>query len=227
MSITPTTRSLRARAHAPEETGFAPGQADGLAQQSREQALERFRTDVLDLRQDRPVALVVDNTSYYASRAETGFETDFKALRDLFVRPSILHSAMFFYSVLRHKLEEEQYTPILKLTDYLATNGWDAIRSVSSDLGDGEMAVGIDMALHLPTLAPHCKELFFLTSNPQHERIITAVRDLGCRVHVIAPTSSTNRHKTLNEASNRLIPLQQFGPLIAKADRMEVPIKMR
>ena len=71
---------------------------------------------------DERLALLIDGANLFGATKVPGFDIDYKLLRQEFMRRGRLLRA-FYYTAL---LENEEYSPIRPLADWLAYNGFNA-----------------------------------------------------------------------------------------------------
>jgi uncharacterized LabA/DUF88 family protein len=74
---------------------------------------------------DERLALFIDGSNLYAAAKALGFDIDYKLLRQEFMRRGKLLRA-FYYTAL---LENEDYSPIRPLVDWLHYNGFASSRN--------------------------------------------------------------------------------------------------
>ena len=72
---------------------------------------------------DERLALFIDGSNLYAAAKSLGFDIDYKLLRAEFMRRGKLLRA-FYYTAL---LENEEYSPIRPLVDWLNYNGFNMV----------------------------------------------------------------------------------------------------
>ena len=81
---------------------------------------------------DERLAIFIDGSNLYATARALGFEMDFRLLRQEFMRRGRLIRA-FYYSLL---VENEDYTPVRPLADWLQYNGYCVVTKSAKEFTD-------------------------------------------------------------------------------------------
>ena len=83
---------------------------------------------------DERLALFIDGSNLYAAAKSLGFDLDYKLLRTEFMRRGKLLRA-FYYTAL---LDNEEYSPIRPLVDWLNYNGFTMITKAAKEFTDSQ-----------------------------------------------------------------------------------------
>ena len=83
---------------------------------------------------DERLALFIDGSNLYAAAKSLGFDIDYKLLRTEFMRRGKLLRA-FYYTAL---LDNEEYSPIRPLVDWLNYNGFTMITKAAKEFTDSQ-----------------------------------------------------------------------------------------
>ncbi|MEL6585480.1 MAG: NYN domain-containing protein, partial [Pseudomonadota bacterium] len=83
---------------------------------------------------DERLALFIDGSNLYAAAKALSFDIDYKLLRNEFMRRGKLLRA-FYYTAL---LENEEYSPIRPLVDWLQYNGFTMVTKPAKEFTDSQ-----------------------------------------------------------------------------------------
>ena len=83
---------------------------------------------------DERLALFIDGSNLYAAAKALGFDIDYKLLRQEFVRRGKMVRA-FYYTAL---LENDEYSPIRPLVDWLHYNGFTMVTKPAKEYTDSQ-----------------------------------------------------------------------------------------
>ena len=83
---------------------------------------------------DERLALFIDGSNLYAAAKALGFDIDYKLLRQEFMRRGKLLRA-FYYTAL---LENDEYSPIRPLVDWLHYNGFSMVTKPAKEYTDSQ-----------------------------------------------------------------------------------------
>lgn len=141
---------------------------------------------MLKLYPDERTALFVDGVNSHVTARELGFDVDYKKLYNLFSERCRLVRA-FYYTPL---YEEENFSPLRPLTDWLDYNGYQmTTRVVRTDTGDDDKPrarqnMDIDVAVDMMKLAPFLQHIVLFSGSGSFLRLVEAVQQRGVRVTV-------------------------------------------
>jgi uncharacterized LabA/DUF88 family protein len=132
------------------------------------------------------VGLFVDGAHLYAASRNLGFDVDYKALLGCFQNQGRLLRASYYTAL----LENEEYSPLRPLVDWLGYNGWAVITKPAREWTDpsgrrrvkGDIAV--ELAVDVMTLAPRLDHAVILAGDGDLRRMVEAVQQQGVRVTV-------------------------------------------
>jgi hypothetical protein len=105
---------------------------------------------------DERLALFIDGSNLYAAAKALGFDIDYKLLRQEFMRRGRLLRA-FYYTAL---LENDEYSPIRPLVDWLNYNGFTMVTKPAKEYTDSQGRrkvkgnMDIELAVDAMELAP-------------------------------------------------------------------------
>ncbi|AUM74353.1 LabA-like NYN domain-containing protein [Paracoccus jeotgali] len=141
---------------------------------------------------DDRLALFIDGANLYAAAKALGFDIDYKLLRQEFERRGKLMRA-YYYTAL---LENEEFSPIRPLVDWLQYNGFSLVTKQAKEYTDalgrrkikGDM--DIELAVNAMELAPRLDHAVLFSGDGDFRPLIEALQRQGVRVSVVSTTRS-------------------------------------
>lgn len=145
---------------------------------------------------DDRLALFIDGSNLHAAAKALGFDIDYKLLRQEFERRGKLIRA-YYYTAL---LDNEEYSPIRPLIDWLNYNGFTLVTKPAKEFTDplgrrkikGNM--DIDLTVNAMELAPRLDHAVLFSGDGDFRRLVQAVQDKGVRVTVISTQKTQPPH---------------------------------
>lgn len=139
------------------------------------------------------IALFIDGSNLYASARSLGFDIDYKKLLSEFTSQGRLVRA-FYYTAL---MEEQEYSPIRPLVDWLDYNGFTMVTKPTKEFTDptgrrkfkGNM--DIELAIDMMELSDHIDHAVLFSGDGDFRRLVEAIQRKGVRV-TVASTVKTN-----------------------------------
>ena len=141
---------------------------------------------------DERLALFIDGSNLYATAKSLGFDIDYKRLRSEFMRRGKLLRA-FYYTAL---LENDEYSPIRPLVDWLNYNGFTMVTKPAKEYTDsmGRKKVkgnmDIELAVNAMELAPHVDHIVLFSGDGDYRPLIESLQRQGVRVSVVSTIRS-------------------------------------
>jgi len=138
------------------------------------------------------MALFVDGANLYSAAKSLGFEIDYRRLLDLFISKGQLVRA-FYYTAL---IEEQDYSPIRPLVDWLDYNGFTMVTKPAKEFTDqqGRRKVkgnmDIELAVDVMEMAENVQHIVIFSGDGDFRRLVEAVQRKGVRVSVVSTTRS-------------------------------------
>ncbi len=138
-------------------------------------------------------AIFIDGANLYSTARSLGFDIDYKRLLDYFKQKSQLVRA-YYYTVL---IEDQEYSPIRPLVDWLDYNGYTLITKPAKEYTDPNgrrrirNSTDVELAVDMIELAPRVDHMVLCSGDGGFRRAIEAVQRLGVRVTVVS-TVRTN-----------------------------------
>jgi uncharacterized LabA/DUF88 family protein len=137
---------------------------------------------------DERLALFIDGANLYSSAKALEFDIDYKLLRSEFMRRGKLLRA-FYYTAL---LENEEYSPIRPLVDWLAYNGFAMVTKPAKEFTDsmGRRKVkgnmDIELAVDAMELAPRVDHIVLFSGDGDFRSLVESLQRQGVRVSVVS-----------------------------------------
>jgi len=146
----------------------------------------------LNFRPNEKVGLFIDGANLYASARALGFDIDYKRLLSAFSGEGILIRA-FYYTAL---LEEQEYSPIRPLVDWLDYNGYTMVTKPAKEFTDASGRrkikgnMDIELAIDVLEMADHLDNIVLFSGDGDFRRLVEAVQRKGIRVTVVSTVKS-------------------------------------
>jgi uncharacterized LabA/DUF88 family protein len=141
---------------------------------------------------DERLALFIDGSNLYAAAKALGFDIDYKLLRAEFMRRGKLLRA-FYYTAL---LENEEYSPIRPLVDWLNYNGFTMVTKPAKEYTDSmgrrkiKGNMDIELAVDAMELAPHVDHIVIFSGDGDFRPLVESLQRKGVRVSVVSTIRS-------------------------------------
>ncbi|MBT5110921.1 MAG: NYN domain-containing protein [Rhodospirillaceae bacterium] len=147
----------------------------------------------LNFRPNEKIALFIDGANLYASARALGFDIDYKRLLDAFSGEGKLIRA-FYYTAL---LEDQEYSPIRPLVDWLDYNGYTMVTKPAKEFTDASGRrkikgnMDIELAIDVLEMADNLDNIVLFSGDGDFRRLIEAVQRKGVRVTVVSTVKSS------------------------------------
>jgi uncharacterized LabA/DUF88 family protein len=138
------------------------------------------------------IALFIDGSNLYASARSLGVEIDYKKLLNEFTSEGRLVRA-FYYTAL---LEDQEYSPIRPLVDWLDYNGFTMVTKPTKEFTDAtgrrkiKGNMDIELAIDMMELSDHIDHAVLFSGDGDFRRLVEAVQRKGVRVTVVSTVKS-------------------------------------
>jgi uncharacterized LabA/DUF88 family protein len=177
-------------------------------------------------RDDR-LALFIDGSNLYAAAKALGFDIDYKLLRAEFLRRGKLVRA-FYYTAL---LENDEYSPIRPLVDWLNYNGFTMrtkpAKEYTDSLGRRKVKGNMDVELCVDALelAPHIDHAVLFSGDGDFKPLVEALQRKGVRVSVCSTIRSQPPmiSDDLRRQADNFIDLEDLKEVIGRPPREPRP----
>jgi len=166
------------------------------------------------------IALFIDGSNLYAAARALGFDIDYKRLLQEFAGKGHLVRA-FYYTAL---LEDQEYSPIRPLVDWLDYNGYTMVTKPTKEFTDAagrrkiKGNMDIELAIDVMEMAAHLDHVVIFSGDGDFRRLVEAVQRKGLRVTVVSTVRSQPPMVAdeLRRQADSFLELQDLAPRIAR-----------
>ncbi|MGE4220459.1 MAG: NYN domain-containing protein [Alphaproteobacteria bacterium] len=174
----------------------------------------------LKIQPTEKVALFIDGSNLYAAARALGFDIDYKKLLDVFSESGRLIRA-FYYTAL---LEDQEYSPIRPLVDWLDYNGYTMVTKPTKEFTDAQGRrkikgdMDIELAIDAMEMADHLDHIVLFSGDGDFRRLVEALQRKGLRVSVVSTTRSAPPMVAdeLRRQADNFVELQEIADRIAR-----------
>ena len=166
------------------------------------------------------IGLFIDGSNLYAAARSLGFDIDYKRLREEFAGKARLIRALYYTAL----VEDQEYSPIRPLVDWLDYNGYTLITKPTKEFTDsmgrrkikGDM--DIEIAVDMLELSGALDHIVLFSGDGDFRRVTEAVQRKGVLVTVVSTMRSQPPMiaDELRRQADNFIELQDIEPLIAR-----------
>jgi uncharacterized LabA/DUF88 family protein len=138
------------------------------------------------------LALFIDGANLYSAAKALGFDIDYRKMLDEFRKRGVLVRATY-YTVL---IEDQDYSPIRPLVDWLDYNGFRVVTKPGRDYVDAQGRkrwrgdMDVEIAVDMLETAGHADHLVLFSGDGDLRPAVEAVQRKGARVSVISTLKS-------------------------------------
>jgi uncharacterized LabA/DUF88 family protein len=167
------------------------------------------------------IGLFIDGSNLYAAARALGFDIDYKKLLDVFRSHGQLVRA-FYYTAL---VEDQEYSPIRPLVDWLDYNGYTMVTKPTKEFTDAmgrrkiKGNMDIELAIDVMEMAPHLDHVVLFSGDGDFRRLVEAIQRKGVRVTVVSTIRSSPPMVAdeLRRQADTFLELQDLAPSIMRA----------
>ncbi|MBF0308562.1 MAG: NYN domain-containing protein [Magnetococcales bacterium] len=138
---------------------------------------------------DERVAIFIDGSNLYAAIRALGFEFDYRKLLEYFRNRCRLVRAYYFTAL----GDEQEYSPIRPLVDWLAYNGYAVVTKPIKEYFDVHSGhkrtkgnMDIEIAVSMLSMAPHYDHAVLFSGDGDFRSVVEAIQNLGKQATVIS-----------------------------------------
>lgn len=172
---------------------------------------------------DERLALFIDGANLYSAARAVGLEIDFRKLFKEFQARGRLIRANYYTAL----VENDDYSPIRPLVDWLAYNGFNVIKKPAREFVDREGRkrvrgnMDVELAVDMLEAAGWADHIVLFSGNGDFRRLIEAVKAKGVRVSVVSTMNASPPmiSDDLRREADTFIELVDLGELIARPRR--------
>jgi uncharacterized LabA/DUF88 family protein len=138
------------------------------------------------------VALLIDGANLHATSKTLGFDVDYKRLLKEFQSLGTLVRAYYYTSV----IEDQEYSSIRPLIDWLDYNGYTVVTKVTREFGDAsghrkaKSSLDIKLAVDAMELADHVDQMILFIGDGDFRPLVEAIQRRGVRVTIVSTVTS-------------------------------------
>jgi uncharacterized LabA/DUF88 family protein len=179
----------------------------------------RGGTDIIFYKEERS-AIFIDGANLYGAARSLGFEIDYKLLLKWAAGKSRLVRA-FYYTAL---VEDQEYSPIRPLVDWLDYNGYTMVTKPTKEFTDASGRrkikgnMDIELAIDVMEMAEHVDHILLFSGDGDFRRLVEAVQRKGVRVTVVSTIRSQPPMVAdeLRRQADNFLELQELAPFIER-----------
>jgi len=172
---------------------------------------------------DERLALFIDGANLYAAAKALGFDIDYKLLRQEFVRRGKMLRA-FYYTAL---LENDDYSPIRPLVDWLNYNGFTMVTKPAKEFTDSQGRrkvkgnMDIELSVNAMELAPHVDHMVIFSGDGDFRPLVESLQRQGVRVSVVSTIRSQPPMiaDELRRQADNFIELEELKDVVGRPPR--------
>ena len=173
--------------------------------------------------QNERIALFIDGANLYSAAKTINVEIDYRKLLEEFRKRGRLLRA-YYYTAL---VENDDYSPIRPLVDWLQYNGFNVITKAAREFTDrdgrrrvkGDMDV--EITVDMMNMAAHLDHIVLFSGDGDLRRVVQAVKDKGVRVTVVSTVKSQTPmiSDELRRTADTFIDLADLAQLVGRPPR--------
>ena len=172
---------------------------------------------------DERLACFIDGPNLFATAKSLEMEVDFKLLRQEFARRGKLVRSFYYTAI----LENEEYSPVRPLVDWLNYNGFQTVTKLAKEVVDShgnrkiKGNMDIELAVDALELADKVDHIVLFSGQGDFCHLVAALQRKGVRVSVVSTVcgSSSMVSKDLRRAADNFIDLADLRNVIGKPQR--------
>jgi uncharacterized LabA/DUF88 family protein len=177
------------------------------------------------------LALFIDGANLYSAARALGFDIDYKRLLTLFQNKGRLIRA-FYYTAL---VEEQEYSPIRPLIDWLDYNGYTMVTKPAREFTDayGRRKVrgnmDVELAVDMMEIADRLDHIVLFSGDGDFRRLVESVQRRGVRVTVVSTVRSQPPmiSDDLRRQADAFVELTELMPHIQRSPSERPPREQR
>ena len=143
--------------------------------------------------EDEKLAVFIDGSNLYAAARTLSFDIDYRKLLIWAGQRGRLIRA-FYYTAL---VEDQDYTPIRPLVDWLDYNGYTMVTKPAKEFTDSQGRrkvkgnIDIELAIDMMEIADRVDHVILFSGDGDFRRLIEAIQRKGVRVSVVSTISTS------------------------------------
>jgi uncharacterized LabA/DUF88 family protein len=170
------------------------------------------------------LALFIDGANLYSAAKALGFDIDYRKLLEEFRKRGVLVRA-YYYTAL---VEQEEYSPIRPLVDWLDYNGYQLVTKPAREYTDGQGRkrwrgdMDVEIAVDMMEMAQTCDHLVLFSGDGDFRCLVEAVQRKGSRVTVVSTVKSQPPMASddLRRQADIFVDLADLADIIGRPSRL-------
>src|ERR1044071_7394546 len=170
------------------------------------------------------LALIIHGGNLYSAAKNLGFDIDYRKLLEEFKKRSVLVRA-YYYTAL---VENEEYSPIRPLVDWLDYNGYRLVTKSAREYVDSQGRkrwrgdMDVEIAVDMMEMAEHGDHLVLFSGDGAFRALVEAVQRKGARVTVVSTVKSQPPMASddLRRQADSFVDLQDLADIIGRPARL-------
>jgi uncharacterized LabA/DUF88 family protein len=176
---------------------------------------------------DEKLALFIDGANLYAAARGLGFDIDYKRLLKHFAGQGKLIRASYYTAL----IEDQDYSPIRPLVDWLDYNGYTMVTKPIKEFTDStgrrkiKGNMDIELAIDVMEATEYLDHVVLFSGDGDFRRLVEAAQRRGCRVSVVSTLRSSPPMVAdeLRRQADNFIELQDLAPAISREGGSRTP----
>ncbi len=139
------------------------------------------------------IGLFIDGSNLHYAARSLGFDIDYKSLLELFSSQGRLVRALYYTAL----VEDQEYSPIRPLIDWLDYNGYTIVTKPAKDFIDGtgrrrvKGNMDIELAIDVMDMSEYLDHIVLFSGDGDFRRLVEAAQRKGVRVSVVSTLRSS------------------------------------
>jgi len=166
------------------------------------------------------IVLFIDGSNLYAAARGLNFDVDFRKLLDEFKKRGVMVRANYYTAI----AEEEDYSPIRPLVDWLDYNGFSLVTKPARPYTDAQGRrrfkgnMDIEIAVDMMDAATFADHMVLFSGDGDFKAVVQAVQRRGARVTVVSTlkTQPPMASDDLRRQADAFVELGDLAPVIGR-----------
>jgi uncharacterized LabA/DUF88 family protein len=173
------------------------------------------------------IALFIDGANLYSAAKGLNIDLDFKKLLEEFQKRGVMIRAHYYTAI----VEEQDYSPIRPLVDWLDYNGFTVVTKPAKEYTDaagrrrhrGDMDV--ELAVDMMEMCGHVDHMVLFSGDSDFRRLVEAVQRQGVRVTVVSTLKSQPPMASdeLRRQADSFVDLADLAAIVARPRTSPLP----
>jgi uncharacterized LabA/DUF88 family protein len=173
------------------------------------------------------LALFIDGSNLYSAAKGLGFDIDYRKLLEEFRKRGVLIRA-YYYTAL---VEDEEYSPIRPLVDWLDYNGYSLVTKTAREYTDSQGRkrwrgdMDIEIACDMLEIADRTDHVVLFSGDGDFRRLVETMQRKGVRVTVVSTVKSQPPMASddLRRQADSFVDLADLSNIIGRPARAPLP----